>query len=339
MKKFIFSLLTIIVLVSCSKENPNSDGRYDERVEIKVSSQALEIVSRSPYEGNIVSNKPLRTFIPVSSDQGDYTTPYEGSHGYMQFSDNGISAVGFVDKKDWETSAAKHYPANASKVYLCGLFPHDAWGTAPKTTAEATFDGKTDLMAAKEIATTKEDVQTGGLPKTLEFKHLLTQLRIKPTAENADAKNVWGDITSLKLIKVGENDPANQAIVTLASGEVKFGGENATNCYTTNDEEISNDQPLTLEISSSIPTAYTLCQPVNASTGTNHYTLEIITTGHQTPYIIPLTLEYKLEYEGNKTSTAGQAFEITLTFKTSTIQAKATIDQWKDAGTSEGIIQ
>ncbi len=343
MKKFLFPLLTIAVLVSCSKENPSSENSSDGRVEIKVASQALEVTSRSPFEGTIGENEPLRALVPASLKQGNYSEPYDGPHGYMIFSNNGVSAVGFVNSDDWSTSAAKYYPADPDKkVFLCGLYPHNVWGTSFSTEAKAKIDGKTDLMAAKEILTMKEDVQTGA-PKTLEFKHLLTRLDIKLTAENTDAKAAWGNITSLKLSKVKEVAPASQITVDLTSGAVKnngFTGTDPTMCYnTTNDREITHDAPLTLENYPVSATAYTLCQPVNASSGENHYTLEITTTGHQDTYVIPLTLKYDSKFQGNTNTTTGQAFEVSLTFKVSTIQAKATVAEWEEAGTSEGTIQ
>lgn len=343
MKKILFPLMAVAVLAGCSKENSQSE----EQVEIKLASQALEATTRAPFEGTIGKSNPLKAFVPASSLSGNYGSlhTYDGPHGYMLFSENGTTAVGFVSSADWATPAAKHYPADPNEaVYLCGLYPHDAWTIQTDgTKASAEIDGKTDLMAAKEIPSTKKDVQAGGTSPTLAFKHLLTRLNIELSAENDDAKTAWGNVTGLKISKAGQSIPATQAAVTLASGSVAaddFTGTDATACYTAGtDANITPATPLELATKPARSEAYTLCPPVDASSGTEHYTLEITTTQYTTPYIVPLTLIYDGNFSGDKSSTAGQAFAVTLTFKASTIQAYATVAPWEEAGTSGSVIQ
>lgn len=336
MKRIFLPLMAVAMLASCS-EDASDMNVTGGQPEIKLASQALDVTTKAPFEGTIGSGNPLRAFVPASSTPGDYTMPYDGTHGYMQFADNGTTAVGFVSSTDWSTPASKQYPADENEyVYLCGLYPYDVW-SAPTTTATATIDGKTDLMAAEEVKTNKKDVQTGGTPKTLQFKHLLTRLNLEIAAENQDAKDAWGNVTSLKLTKVLNNQPANQAKATLADGTAIFSGTADTPCYTDGDGAITN---LELPITSADPAkAYVLCQPVDASTGTGHYTLAVTTTEYTDSYEIPLTLNYDQGFQGEKTSTTGQAFTVTLTFKATTIQAKAEVTPWEEAGSSEGIVQ
>ncbi len=324
------------MLAACSDEA--SDPRNQaSQAEIKLASQALNVTTKAPFEGTITSGNPLRAFVPATSTSGDYTTPYDGTHGYMQFTANGTTAVGFVSSTDWTTSAAKQYPADPAEfVYLCGLYPHDAWGTSLTTTASATIDGKTDLMAAPQVSTNKEDVQEGNY-EMLTFKHLLTRLNLEIAAENQDAADAWGQVTSLQLTKVGTAQPANQATVTLATATATFSGTASLPCYLEDDQSIT---ALALPTKDADPAeAYVLCQPVDASTGTGHYTLTVTTAEHTDPYDIPLTLQYDADYQGSKESTAGQAFTVTLTFKATTIQALAQVTPWQEAGSSEGTVQ
>lgn len=337
MKRILTIFIALLAAAGCSKENSGGEAGA---VEIKLASKTMTVATKAPFEGVVGSGNELKAFIPVSATFGNYAAPYDGSHGYMKFADNGTTAAGFVSSADWTTPAPKYYDADASKpVYMCGLYPHYVWGITLSTTAAATIDGKSDLMAAKQVTSTKLDVQSGGTIKTLDFKHLLTKLDIELMAENADAKEAWGAVTSLVLSKAGTAEPANTATVTLSDGTATFSGAADTKCYKTDDAEISATSKLELPVSPSKAEAYTLCQPVNASTGSGHYTLEVTTENHASAYEIPLTISYNAGFSGDKSSTAGQAFTVTLTFKSSTIQAKATVAEWEDAGTATGTIQ
>lgn len=336
MKKVFIVLIAVSALAACSKE---PGGTADGRVEIKLASKTLTVSTKTPFDGTIGTRNPLLAFVPVTADaEGDYTTPLDGSHGYMNFTDSGTSAVGFVSK-DGSTPAPKYYPADGSEVYLCGLFPHDAW-TEPTTTASATIDGKSDLMSTLQIATTKVDVQQGGTPETLEFKHLLTRLNIEMTADDAVALESWGDVTGLTLVKVGKDIPANSAAVTLSVGEASFSGEAPTQCYTLSDATITADAPVSLSSDKQNPAkAYVLCEPVDAENNDTDYTLSVTTTKNTTPYEIPLELVFDADFTEDKSDTAGQSFTVTLTFKATQIMAKAIVTPWEDAGTSTGVVQ
>lgn len=336
MKKVFIVLIAVSALAACSKE---PGGTADGRVEIKLASKTLTVSTKTPFDGTIGTNNSLLAFVPVTADaEGDYTTPLDGSHGYMNFTDNGNSAVGFVSK-DGSTPAPKYYPADGSEVYLCGLFPHDVW-LEPTTTAKATIDGKSDLMSAPQIATTKVDVQQGGTPETLEFRHLLTRLNIEMTADDAVALESWGDVTGLTLVKVGKDNPANSAAVTLSDGDASFSGEAPTQCYTLSDAAITADAPVSLSSDKQNPAkAYVLCEPVDAENNDTDYTLSVTTTKNTTPYEIPLELVFDADFTEDKSDTAGQSFTVTLTFKATQIMAKAIVTPWEDAGTSTGVVQ
>lgn len=339
MRKFLFPLLAAAALVGCSKEDSGSGvPQNDGPVEIKLASKAMTVTTRAPFEGDISSSNKLQALVPASTTSGDYSSPYGDSHACMVFADQGTTAVGFVGS-DGSTPAPKYYPANGGNVYLCGLYPHDKWGT-PTTAASATIDGKTDLMYAKEVTTTKTDVQTGGTPKTLAFNHLLTKLDIVLLAESETAKTTWGKVTSLKLTKQGTAAPHNSVSVTFADGNATTSGSAADgfDCYLNGGDTPVSSQELVVG-SSTDAVAYVLCAPVNAETGTDHYTMSVATENNPSAIEVPLTLQYAGDFDGSKISTAGQAFKVTLTFKSTQIEAKATVTAWKEAGTATGDIQ
>ena len=336
MKKVFVAFAALAVLAACTKE---TGAPADGKAEIKLASQSVSVSTKAPFDGTISGGNTLKAFVPVSETSGDYTAPYDGSHGYMEFKDNGTTAVGFVSSADWSTPAAKYYPADGGSVWLCGLYPHDAWGT-PTTSVSAEVDGETDLMYAPEVSTSKADVQTGGTPKTLSFGHLLTRLNIELVAENADAKATWGKLTSLKLKKAAGADPANSVSVNLADGSANFSGAAVTECYTAADVRISATAPVELAVApDAAAEAYVLCQPVDATAGNDDYTLSITNENNAAEYEVPLELSFDADFEGSRENTAGQQFTVTLTFKATTIQAKAEVAPWEEAGTSTGTIQ
>jgi hypothetical protein len=352
MKKFLLPWMAAAALVGCSKEIPAdvSDAADNAPVEIRLASQATEITTRAPFEGTISSSNPLLALVPASATTGDYTNPYdnESAHAYMKFSDNGTSSVGFVGS-DGTSSTPKYYPANGSAVYLCGLYPSTSW-TSITTTASGSIDGKSDLMAAKEVATTKSDMQAGGTPKTLDFKHLLTKLDIKIKAESNAAVTAWGNVTSIQLTKVQAANPASSVSVTLKEGAdgtdssapTFTAGSVAMSCYVWNTAYTDNafssqTQALT---TSEANAAYVLCQPVTtAGSNASEYTLSVITSARSEAIDVPLSLVNNEGSELSGTNTMGQAFAVTLTFKATQIEAKATVTDWVNGGTASGDIQ
>lgn len=183
-------------------------------------------------------------------------------------------------------AAAKFYPTlETASIYLCGLYPHDAWtidATEGKT-ATCIFTGKEDVMAAPQQTTTKADSPNSF--KTLDFQHLLTQLRIQFKAQNDEAANAWGEIASLKLLDKDGQPIGNKVTVNLkdgtstgfakdASGDLKFYQMSAKDKGT--DAEYSQTGMTT----TAAYKAYTLCPSVTADgAATAEYQLVITAAG------------------------------------------------------------
>ncbi|MFR3488417.1 MAG: hypothetical protein ACLTTP_03505 [Alistipes ihumii] len=86
--------------------------------------------------------------------------------------------------------------------------------------------------------------------------------------------------------------------------------------------------------------AYSLVAPITA-TGTGDFKLKITT---QKDAESPLVNEVAVDLKDMSSSTftgdtQGKAFEITLTFKATEIQAKASVKEWEKAGTATGEIK
>mgnify|MGYP000668825462 CR=1 FL=1 len=332
MKKVFLSALAIAAMASCSKTELSNTP--DGSVEIKAKSTALSISTKSPYEGTISSGNPLTAQVLVSKTDGKYTSRY--CDGEMTFSDDGTTEASFA--------TPQYYPADGSVLYLCGLYPSDlgGWGTVTES-ASRTFDGKTDIMAAAQQQSSKSEAQTGTYP-TMQFKHLLTKLVVKLVAEDDAAVTAWGNVTDISLVGVnGSQKPYSKVEVALRDGTAVTGSAFSTTVenfsFYTMTENTYNDVAFSAQTLALTKTAanaaYSLVAPITA-TGTGDFKLRITT---QKDADSPLVNEVAVDLKDTSSSTftgdtQGKAFEITLTFKATEIQAKASVKEWENAGTS-----
>lgn len=337
MKKLLVSLLAVAAMAGCSKnESATAPEASADLVEIMAKSVSRSIETRAPFEGTISGGNTLTARVLASATQGNYTSPYKD--GQMNFTDNGTTQVGFTQKA--------YYPVDGSTLYLCGLYPAEGWQN-PTTTAEYTFDGKTDIMAAAEVSSNKKEAQSGSYP-TLAFKHLLTKLVIKVQAQDQAAIDAWGNITEITLIQAGSSAPYNKATVTLKDGTAATGTAFATTqasfpFYTMSDDTY-NDVAFTSQTvamtTEGAKIGYSLVAPVTAE-GSEDFKLQIKTKrGDEAEQTNAVTIGLQQTAGGNFTGdTQGKSFEITLTFKATEIQAQATVAEWEDGGSANADIQ
>lgn len=346
MKKLYVPVLALLTLASCSKsELANRPVVENDMVEIMATSKALTIETRAPFEGSIASNNTLTAVVLGSTTTADYTTRY--CDGEMTFTDDNTTPVSFATNK-------QYYPVSDATVYFCALYPTALadWKDIA-TTAKYTFDGKTDVMAAAEKEGKKSTAMAGTHP-SFEFKHLLTKLVVKVKAENEAAQNVWGDITGITLVKAMNGDVFDTAEVTLATGAATTGtafsdatadgmafyriDAAATPAYTDNAVDATDNK---IELTTdAVEVAYSLVAPFTAKNGNTHLVLKVTTKLDATETVKDVDVILK-DAEGNDYAgdTQGNAFEITLTFKATDIQATATVKDWTEGGNSEIEIQ
>lgn len=353
MKKLYVPVLALLTLASCSKsELANRPVVENDMVEIMATSKALTIETRAPFEGSIASDNTLTAVVLGSTTTADYTTTY--CYGEMTFTDDNTTAASFA--------TPQYYPVNDDMVYLCALYPTSATGWQNiGQTATYKFDGKTDVMAAKEESNNKTGA-TGTTnpvvaPKvpSFTFKHLLTKLVVKVKAEDAAAQKVWGNITAISLIKANNGDVFDTAEVTLATGAAATGTafsnaaadgmafyriDAATPAYTDNAVDATDNK---IELTTdAVEAAYSLVAPIIAGNSADHFTLKVSTDLDGTPTVKEVSLklstadETPVVFTGD---TQGQAFEITLTFKATEIVATATVTDWVKGGNTEVPIQ
>lgn len=358
MKQLFFSLLAVAAMASCSKSELAMRPEVIGDVEIMAKSHALSIdadaSSRAPFEGTIdgTSNNSLTAQVLASKTSGDYSTLYNDPNGTpamsdkMIFNDNGTTQVGF------DTTPA-YFPADGSKIYLMGFYPYTGWTKRQnddnKDCHTFTITGKEDLMVAAEKGTDKAEAQAGTFP-TLEFKHLLTKLDITLVAEDQAAIDAWGAVTDIYLSKALDANIKDRVWVKYADATVDFTVLNTPTeslaCYTmdaSSGTAVATDTAFSTQTVALTTTgahaAYVLATPVTA-TGTNDYTLGVKTANHTDPFVVKVNLkDISNNTQAFTGDTAGKAFAVTLTFKATEIEAKATVTEWVNGGTADEEIQ
>lgn len=342
MKKVFLSLLALAAMVGCSKSELTSRPDNDAPVEIKLCSEARSIETRAPFEGEIADDNNLTARILVSSKTDDYTTTYHS--GDMTFADNGTTNVGF-------NTTPAYYPADGSTIYLCGLYPADENWKSITTTADYTFDGKTDLMAAAQLSSTKTTAQGGTHPK-MTFNHLLTKLVVKVVAADQAAIDSWGNVTGIVLSQAGGAKAYTKATVTLAAGTAATATAFSLTAdsfpFYTMTGDVYNDTAFadqTLALTTlAANAAYSLVAPITANAAdAANFKIKVSTKKGADAALtneVPIKLMKKDQsdaaFEGD---TQGMAFTITLTFKATAIEAAAEVTAWKDGGSSDVEIQ
>ena len=348
MKKLFFSLLAVAAMASCSKSEL-ADRPDNTPVEIAVNGINVTAQSRAPFEGSIASDNTLLAKVLVSKTAGNYVTIWNTADDQMLFTD--ANQVGFQ-------TTPSYFPTDGSEVSLIGFYPSTGWVNVHSGTAtnnfDYTIDGKSDVMFAKEVKTKKSEALAGTYP-TLAFEHQLTQLVIKVEAESAAAAAAtsaggWGKVTDICLVAANKKDIPPVVRVAATSGTVTYRSDEATDedleslpCYIVDEDGTFTDDAFA-PIEMAYPTeadaatfeapavAYSLVRPVTtANVSKDHYTLLVKTESEPNGREVLVTLKDSSDVDF-VSPTTGYAFNITLTFKATDIEAKATVTEWKQGG-------
>lgn len=347
MRKAFISLLALAALASCTQSDLLEPSTDNGKVEVKLASAVTDIeveTTRTP----ITEVSSLASKVLLSKATGDYTTTNLLYGGTMTF-----TAAGTATSFD----TPQYYPADGSTVYLCGLYPATNWtmGSTASTTADYTFDGKTDVMAAAEKSSTKTDGQEGGTPKELAFNHLLTNVIVKAVADTdggkvtaAKVQEVWGKIKTITLSEAGGSTTLkNKVTVNLKAGTAPtatafttgtapaFYKADGANTYTYTDNLFSAiDIP-----TATTAIAYSMIAPimVDGTAGKSEFKLKITTEKETTAK--ELSIDLTKETGVTTDDMQGRQCVITLSFKATEIKATASVTAWEKGGTATVSVQ
>lgn len=290
MKKFILSILAIAAMTSCTKTSED-DVDPNAPVEIKLGG-SITALSKAA-----VINNTFTAQVASSETTGNYTTSlWSGTDAGKINVNNG--SVTF--------SQTEYYPNDGGTVYMKGFAPQ---ATINAGQVAYTISGKEDIMVTSEISGSRTD-NTG---KELTFNHLLTQLKFKLVAEDADAITYWGSITSITV-----KDVEKDLVLNLNTGELT-----AATTPNKGDLEVSEDFASKALTTTAVENGYIMVLP-----STTAYVLNIKTTENTGGVDVTITPVVTVK---------GTAHEITLTFKRSEIASSAKTTPWTtgDLGSGE----
>jgi hypothetical protein len=341
MKKGVFFIMSVAILAGCSKDSlVENDASL-----ISLKSDAYSVSSRVPFEGAISETNALTALVPTATASASYTGATLHAEGTMTFNSNLAASYNLPSLSD--PSKAKLPLGN--EVHAFGIYPATGW-TLAAANATYTFDGKDDVLGAKEVKVTKTDI-TDGNYQTLAFKHLLTKLIVKFRAE-ASAVTI-GKIKSVELVanSDGTADLDNKvtfAPVTAAATFAKattavkvlpFYKATASGNVVTYTNNTYSGQQYELTINSTLQ-AYALVAPVSATavTDSKEYFLKVVHTdsaGTDATNILPVDLMKAGNAEAFSGDTAGSMFTIVVSYrKAEDINVLATLTDWDEQGES-----
>lgn len=354
MKKLIFSVLAVAALASCSKSELVERPVVDGDVAIKLTSEVLTVKQaiKAPFEG-ITATDSLVARVIASTTSGDFASNTSKWH------DDTISFVNGSDTKAVGYNPSRAYPTDGSSVFLCGLYPASMtdWmnfstsntSGVYKTTAEYTFDGKTDVMLAAQVETKKSEALVGTFKK-LVFNHMLTKLVIRAKAKTTAAVTDFGGITEIVLTKAngltpnttmlgtlndGTADPSKAANFTLPDTMAFYTFDNTTTPGTaaaTDSLFSAKNVVLTVVDGTKVTVApsigYSMVAPIIAD-GTEDY--ELLVKTEKNPAGFPVKINLK-DAAGNAFtgSTQGKAFVVTILFESTPIEALGEVTDWEN---------
>jgi len=333
MKKSFLVIMSAAILASCSETDlieRGQSGGSDVAIEASSVHKSVsgEVDSRAPYVGTISDSNPLTARVLTSKVTANYSSANLHASGKMVFK-GGSSSYELPSV----TVAQTKFPSSTDQLYICGLHPLDTW-TVSGTTAAIALTGKEDVMSAPQQSTSATLVKGGTVP-SLQFSHLLTKLEVKLKAKTSAANGAWGDIQKVEILQAGGSALKNVATVTLETGVSAFSGTatSFTMCGMSETGGVASYTDVDFAghtlTETAVPVAYTLVAPFTAD-GSDDLKLRVTTQYLGTKEVnIDLTT-----YSGY---TAGYAFGITLTFNVEdeTIEASATVIDWKTGGDVE----
>lgn len=328
--------ITYLLAVTCSLFSCQDESLTEGKPIYLSASLERQAESRTPYLSSTepTPDEVLHAAVWATTTSGTYI----GQDKNGKNSDNVVDIHATADFDDGQPKLlnAAVYPNSDVQVDFIGLHPNSGWtteGNAGKV-AEYSFNGSQDVMFAPKVMGRYAEDNTENI-LTLEFKHLLTWLRIKIKAEEGMEEQVaksWGKV---KSISVGSATKVSIDLNENYSFEnsVNFSEEGLLPLHQWGSDDVfPSAEGLDLtkaDVSKEV--AYVLCEPVMATQvdgmgeTTTEYTIHI-ESERRKGVILPIDLMKNASvcFEG---STRAKHFTLILTFmvgNTVMVQAEAT---------------
>lgn len=360
MKKILYIFLFMMFAVMACDRMEDARDVHSIYIDVCTEDESNAAETKAPYLATVPSSSdPLEAKVLVSTTSYEYpATGEDGSESY-----SGKIAVHtdarFTNGSSQLLNGALYNGDEAKQpmVYFSALHPQTGWyvsGTSGSTDYKAsfTFNGSQDVMFAPQTTGKYKDHNP-----ELEFKHLLTYIRLSVYAESEEVSNAWGDITSIKIRNTADMGDGSQKIIvdlsknydaTSVEFEKSAGYESGFWCIGTNVEFPNTSCTLPYPKADVKEVAYVLMAPVMAKSKDDYNTtmlipeFEIEVATEKRSAIVKVDLMKQPDatdidekyYSG---STMGKQFLITLKFTMgNTVAAQAKVTSWKTGGSGVG---
>ena len=347
----------MLAAMSCDRMEDARDV-HSIYIDVSTDDDSKSTETKTPYPATVPSSSnPLETKVLVSTSE--YAYPSSGEDGTNTH--NGKIAVHtnarFTSGSSQLLNGAL-YNGDESKqpmVYFSALHPQDGWsvsGTAGNKNYKASFifNGSQDVMFAPQTTGKYNDHNP-----SLNFKHLLTYIRLSVYAEDENVSNAWGKITSIKIRNTADMGKGSGKVIVDLSKEyddtaVEFETtqDHQTPFYGKGTNDVCQDMVIPYPATNKEEVAYALMAPVMAKSKDDYNTtmlipeFEIEVATEKRSAIVKVDLMKQPDatdidekyYSG---STMGKQFLITLKFTMgNTVAAQAKVTSWKTGGSGVG---
>lgn len=307
MKKTIFSLLALCLLVACDSDSDDSP-KFDKdsyRVDISATVQTANLVKAGPVNGNFTTDFPIGIYA--------YNVSWKAGAAANVINRDSAVVAGAADHSVTFSKGPYYYPTDGTDLSFFAFAPRGAEtsaataGVSPVVAINMT--GQEDVMWAS--GTGHKAGSAAAVHLVLNFQHKLTQLQFifKSDATYPASGN---SVVSLTI-----NGQPNLATMTVETGACTFSGS-------ANMQALSSANQTAGIAITTAGTAANSPVMTNTASGATAYTLTIVVKpaggGSNVTYTnVPVNL----------TTVAGSAHAITLTFTATAVSASATVADWQ----------
>ena len=338
----IILLCTYCLLFACQKQNPEG---IDPDCRIYLSVGTTE--TKSPYSGTVpCESEPLDALVCVSTQE--YAFPSDGKDGTEDGTIGKHLTAQFQSGSSQLINGAYYNKDHVMPVYFIAMHPQSGWAITDNTNASFTFNGSQDVMFAPHT-TGKYSVNHATSP-ALNFKHLLTWIKLEIQAESEDVATAWGPLESVTI--ECKNQLSFDINKEFNTTDIEFSNDGSLSFYQTGrfpDQEFPGAGKYEMT-TTAVDAAYVLCAPVTATirdeiafeqngetVRTNEYYINIKTSNRNARVPVDLKTSEDTWFSG---STSGKQFTISLTFKMgNNIAVSASITDWETGGIGFGKIE
>lgn len=358
MKKILYIFLFMMFAVMACNRMEDARDVHSIYIDVCTEDESNAAETKAPYLATVPSSSdPLEAKVLVSTTSYEYpATGEDGSESY-----SGKIAVHtdarFTNGSSQLLNGALYNGDEAKQpmVYFSALHPQTGWyvsGTSGSTDYKAsfTFNGSQDVMFAPQTTGKYKDHNP-----ELEFKHLLTYIRLSVYAENEEVSNAWGDITSIKIRNTADMGDGSQKIIVDLSKkydatavEFETYQDHQTPFYGKGTNDVCQDMVIPYPATNKEEVAYALISPVmakskdsfNAALLIPEFEIVIVTEKRSSTVMVdlmsqPEATDFDQKYYSG--STMGKQFTVTLKFTMgNTVAAQAKISSWKTGGSGVG---